>query len=110
MPLTLANPKAFAGMMDTEALVKRPGDLPGDECRVMASVSGANPYAENVGGAARAEYWSVAFIPRGTCRLPRGAEFSFPGRPDLPSMYVQKSYLLGGVAYAQCTSAERPTA
>ena len=110
MPLTLSNPAAFTPMMDTEALVRRPGDRTGDEERVMATVSGANPYAENVGGAARAEYWTVCYEAKGRARPPRGTYFTVPNRPDLPRLYVQRSYLLGGVFHIQCTHAERPSA
>jgi len=110
MPLTLSNPAAFTPMMDTLTLVKRQGAQVGDEERVMATVSGANPYAENIGGAARAEYWVVCFEAKGASRPLRGTTLSFPDRPDLPRLYVQRSYLLGGVFHCQCTNAERPAA
>ena len=110
MPLNLSNPAAFAPMMDTEALVRRPGAPSGSDERVMAAVSGANPYAENIGGAARAEYWVVCYEAKGRQKPPRGTDFTFPGRPDLPRLYAQRSYLLGGVCHVQCTHAERPSA
>lgn len=111
MPLKLSNPAAFTPMMDTLALVKRPGVRSGAEERVMATVSGANPYAENVGGAARAEFWTVCFEAKASKERPvRGTLFSFPGRADLPPLYAQRSYLLGGVFHVQCTNAERPSA
>ena len=109
MPLTLSNPAAFAPMMDTETLVKRPAVRAGDEERALATVSGANPYAENIGGSARAEYWAVCLQAKGA-RPPRGTILSFPGRPDLPRLYVQRSYLLGGIFHLECTNAERPSA
>ena len=109
MPIAFANPAAFAPMMDTETLVKRPGATAGGEDRVLAAVGGANPYAENIGGAARAEYWAVCFEAKGA-RPQRGTVLTFPARPDLPRLYVQRSYLLGGIFHLECTNAERPSA
>ena len=108
MPIAFANPAAFAPMMDTETLVRRPGHG-GAEERAMAVVSFANPYAENVGGAARAEYWAVCIEAKAD-RPPKGTVLSFPGRPDLPRLYVQRSYLLGGIYHLECSNAERPSA
>lgn len=79
----------------------------------MVLVSDSNPYAENVGGAARAESWYVWLMGGdgdGRNGLARGTLVTFPDRPDIPCLYVQKSQRHGGLFCATCTANERPSA
>ena len=77
----------------------------------MALVTDSNPYAENVGGAERAESWFV-WLTCGDGRngLSRGTLIMFPDRPDIPCLYVQKCQRHGGLFCATCTANERPSA
>lgn len=96
---------------DIRATITRPAASAPD--RVLVLVSDSNPDAENVGGAARAESWFVWWMcgPRDGRNGPqRGSSVTFPERPDLPRLYVQKCRRFGGLFRATCTANERTTA
>lgn len=113
MPLTLKAAKPFAPFLDTRAVLHPAGAAKGAPAELLVGVGASNPYAENVGGAARAESWSVVWEAGegdGRNGPGRGASLTFPGRPDLPRLYVQRSYRLGSLVHAVCTALERPPA
>jgi hypothetical protein len=92
---------------DTDTMIIPAGAAPR---RVLALVSDSDPDAENVGGAARAESWSVWWMcgeRDGRNGPPRGSSIQFPDRRDLPSLYVQKCQRRGGLFHATCTANER---
>ena len=95
----------------TRATIKRVGTIPSKSAMVL--VSDSNPYAENVGGASRAESWFVWLKGGdgdGRNGLSRGTLVMFPDRPDIPCLYVQKCQRHGGLFCATCTANERPSA
>ena len=95
----------------TRATIKRVGAIPSKSAMVL--VSDSNPYAENVGGASRAESWFVWLMcgdGDGRNGLARGTLVTFPDRPDIPCLYVQKCQRHGGLYCATCTANERPSA
>ena len=95
----------------TRATIKRVGVIPSKSAMVL--VSDSNPYAENVGGASRAESWFVWLTcgdGDGRNGLARGTLVTFPDRPDIPCLYVQKCQRHGGLFCATCTANERPSA
>lgn len=93
----------------SRATIKRAGAVPVKSAMVL--VSDSNPYAENVGGAERAESWFV-WLTCGDGRngLSRGTLVMFPDRPDIPCLYVQRCQRHGGLFCATCTANERPSA
>lgn len=95
----------------TRAMIKRVGAIPSKSAMVL--VSDSNPYAENVGGASRAESWFVWLTcgdGDGRNGLARGTLVTFPDRPDIPCLYVQKCQRHGGLFCATCSVNERPSA
>lgn len=111
MPLTLKAAKPFAPFLDTRAVLHPAGAAKGAPAELLVGVGASNPYAENVGGAARAESWYV-WLTCGDGRngLARGTLVTFPDRPDIPCLYVQKCQRHGGLFCATCTANERPSA
>ena len=96
---------------DIRATIMRAGAVTPKSAMVLVSES--NPYAENVGGATRAESWFVWWIcdaDDGRNGPPRGSSIMFPDRPDLPRLYVQKCRRQDGMFCATCTANERPSA
>lgn len=113
MPLTIANADAFAPLLDTPATISG-ADFAGAyrEVKTKVVVSASNPYAENLGGAARSEAWSVACLasvcdPHGRDWPRPGSYIAFPNRPDLPRLFIQRSWRLGALVQMSCSSSER---
>ena len=95
----------------TRATIKCAGAVPAKSAMVL--VSDSNPYAENVGGASRAESWYVWLMGGdgdGRNGLARGTLIMFPDRSDIPRLYVQKCQKHGGLFCATCSTNERPAA
>lgn len=93
---------------DVRAVITRPNASA--PLRVSVLLADSNPDAVNVGGAARAESWFVWWpcgARDGRSGPPRGSSVTFPDRPDLPRLFVQKCRRVGGLFRATCTANER---
>lgn len=97
---------AFAPFLSVRAVVRFPDGV--GPVEAMVSVVAGDPLSETAPGAARSEAWSVSWKARPAAKPPaRGTLVSFPDRPDLPVLYVQRCHLLGGLYLCTCTSRER---